>query len=106
MTTWAHLRWSSVENIADVLKQRAAESGPATQMCDALSWNAPKLPEDVELLVAHCLAYGRRQVSGHGAELPRGMPACVLEQLGALTRNARHKARVGFSGQTESPPTI
>jgi len=32
------------ENIADVLKQRAAESGPAIQMSDALSWNAPKLP--------------------------------------------------------------
>ena len=44
------------ENIADVLKQRAAESGAAIQMCDALSWNAPKLPDGVELLVAHCLA--------------------------------------------------
>src|SRR5215472_10938542 len=50
------------ENIADVLKQRARESGPAIQMCDALSWNAPKLPAGVELLVAHCLAHGRRQV--------------------------------------------
>src|ERR1043166_6256928 len=27
------------ENIADVLKQRAAEAGAAIQMCDALSWN-------------------------------------------------------------------
>ena len=50
------------ENIADVLKQRAAESGPAIQMSDALSWNAPKLPVGVELLVAHCLAHGRRQI--------------------------------------------
>src|SRR5215475_9263492 len=28
------------ENIADVLQQRARESGPAIRMCDALSWNA------------------------------------------------------------------
>jgi hypothetical protein len=41
------------ENIADVLKQRARESSPAIQMCDALSWNAPKLPAGVELLVTH-----------------------------------------------------
>ena len=45
------------ENIADVLKQRSVELGPAIQMCDALSWNAPKLPGGVELLVAHCLAH-------------------------------------------------
>jgi transposase len=44
------------ENIADVLKHPARESGPANQMCDALSWNAPKLPAGVELLVGHCLA--------------------------------------------------
>src|ERR1035438_10714702 len=49
------------ENIADVLKQRRVELGPAIQMCDALSWNAPKLPGGVELLVAHCLAHGDRK---------------------------------------------
>ena len=36
------------ENIAEVLKQRSVELGPAIQMCDALSWNAPKLPGGVE----------------------------------------------------------
>ena len=35
---------------------RASELAPPIQMCDALSWNAPKLPEGVELLIAHCLA--------------------------------------------------
>jgi transposase len=74
------------ENIADVLKQRARESGPAIQMCDALSWNTPKLPAGVELLVAHCLAHGRRQV----VEVAPNFPvACrhVLEQLGEVYRN-------------------
>ena len=74
------------ENIADVLKQRAAESGPAIQMSDALSWNAPKLPGGVELLVAHCLAHGRRQI----VEVAQNFPVeCrhVLQQLGEVYRN-------------------
>jgi transposase len=74
------------ENIADVLLQRARESGPAIQMCDALSWNAPKLPAGVELLVAHCLAHGRRQV----VDVAQNFPVeCryVLEQLGEVYRN-------------------
>jgi transposase len=74
------------ENIADVLKQRAAESGVAIQMCDALSWNAPKLPGGVELLVAHCLAHGRRQI----VEVAQNFPVeCrhVLEKLGEVYRN-------------------
>src|SRR5215510_10445415 len=74
------------ENIADVLKQRARESGPAIQMCDALSWNAPKLPAGVELLVAHCMAHGRRQI----VEVAQNFPAeCryVLQQLGEVYRN-------------------
>jgi transposase len=45
------------ENIGDVLRQRLEESGPVIQMCDALSWNVSKLPKNVELLVAHCLAH-------------------------------------------------
>jgi transposase len=74
------------ENIADVLKQRAAESGPAIQMSDALSWNAPKLPGAVELLVAHCLAHGRRQI----VEVAQNFPVeCrhILQQLGEVYRN-------------------
>ena len=69
-----------------MLKQRAAESGPAIQMSDALSWNAPKLPDGVELLVAHCLAHGRRQI----VEVAQNFPVeCrhVLERLGEVYRN-------------------
>ena len=84
------------ENIADVLKQRARESGPAIQMCDALSWNAPKLPEGVELLVAHCLAHGRRQV----VEVAQNFPVeCrhVLEQLGEVYRNDARAREAGMT---------
>jgi hypothetical protein len=71
------------ENLADVLKQRAVAAGPAIQMSDALSWNAPKLPAGVELLIAHCLAHGRRQI----VEVAENFPVeCryVLEQLGEV----------------------
>jgi transposase len=45
------------ENMADVLKQRAAELPAPIQMCDALSRNMPKLPGGVEILLANCLAH-------------------------------------------------
>src|SRR6202040_1550809 len=55
-TGWKH----AGENIAEVLKQRARELPAPIQMCDALSRNTPKL-EGVEILLANCLAHGRRQ---------------------------------------------
>ena len=45
------------ENLAEVLRQRASELGPAIQMCDALSRNVPKLAAGVEILLANCLAH-------------------------------------------------
>jgi len=49
------------ENLADVLKQRAAELNAPIQMCDALSRNVPKLPKELEIIVGHCLAHSRRR---------------------------------------------
>ena len=46
------------ENLAQVLKLRAAELGQPIQMCDALSRN---LPGDLKTIVANCLAHARRQ---------------------------------------------
>jgi transposase len=46
------------ENLADVLKHRADELARPIRMSDALSRNAPK---SIELLVANCLAHGRRK---------------------------------------------
>src|SRR6478672_5148480 len=73
------------ENIADVLKQRAEDLRPVIQMCDALSRNVPKLPRGVEILVANCLAHGRRQF----VEVVQNFPEeCrhVLEMLGEVYR--------------------
>lgn len=46
------------ENLADLLRQRAAELPPPVQMCDGLSRN---LPKTFEVILANCLAHGRRQ---------------------------------------------
>ena len=45
------------ENLADVLKRRAAELPMPIQMSDALARNAPTA---IKLLVGNCLAHGRR----------------------------------------------
>jgi len=49
------------ENLTAVLKQRASALDRPIQMCDALSRNLPDLPEELQTLVAHCLAHARRQ---------------------------------------------
>ncbi|HXE08540.1 MAG TPA: IS66 family transposase [Acidobacteriaceae bacterium] len=74
------------ENLADVLKQRSAALPSPVQMCDALSRNTPKLPEGAEILLANCLAHGRRQFVEVAANFPA---ACryVLEMLGEVYRN-------------------
>src|SRR5207302_1016457 len=71
------------ENLADVLKQRAAKLPSPIQMCDALSRNVPKLVGGVEILIANCLAHGRRQF----IEVVQNFPVeCryVLEMLGQV----------------------
>jgi hypothetical protein len=46
------------ENLLDLLRQRSSELGPPIQMCDALSRN---IPEELQSILAHCLAHGRRR---------------------------------------------
>ena len=68
------------ENLADVLKQRAAELPPPIQMCDALSRNVPK---GLAVILGNCLAHCRR----HYVEVAANFaPECqyVLETLGAV----------------------
>jgi transposase len=98
------------ENLADVLRRRAAELAPPMQMCDALSRNLPKLPEKLEVLVGHCLAHARRRF----VEVIENFPEpCrhVLEQLGKIYGNdatARQQAltpeeRLRFHQQHSAP---
>jgi transposase len=77
-TGWKH----AGENLAEVLKRRAAELYAPIQMCDALSRNTPKLP-GVEVLLANCLAHGRRQVVDVAANFPEEC-RYVLETLGKV----------------------
>src|SRR5215831_15875468 len=73
------------ENLADVVKQRAPGLKAPIQMCDALSRNTPKLSPGVEILLANCLAHGRRQF----VEVAQNFPEeCrhVLESLGEVYR--------------------
>jgi hypothetical protein len=75
---WKH----AGENLADVLRQRAPGLAPPIQMCDALSRNTPKLT-GIEILVANCIAHGRRQFTEVAESFP---DEClyVLESLGAV----------------------
>lgn len=77
-TGWKH----AGENLADVLRQRAPGLAPPIQMCDALSRNTPKLT-GIEILLANCLAHGRRQFTEVAESFP---DEClyVLESLGAI----------------------
>src|SRR2546421_3801610 len=71
------------ENLADVLRRRAAELPVPIQMCDALSRNVPKLPSGGEILLANCLAHGRRQFVEVAANFP-AQCRYVLEMLGQV----------------------
>jgi transposase len=73
------------ENIAEVLKQRARELPALIQMCDALSRNTPKL-KGVKVLVANCLAHGRRQVVEVAENFPQECQH-IRESLGKVYQN-------------------
>jgi transposase len=81
------------ENLRDVLQHRAKELGAPIQMCDALSRNTPKLSDGVEILLANCLAHGRRQFVEVSANFPEQC-RYVLETLGAVYKYDA-EARVG-----------
>ena len=71
------------ENLADVLKQRSRELPSLVQMCDALSRNVPRLASGTEILLANCLAHGRRQFVDVAENFPREC-RYVLEMFGLV----------------------
>jgi transposase len=97
------------ENLAAVLKLRAAELPPPIQMCDALSRN---LPGALQTILAHCLAHARRQFVDVYDRFPEPC-RYLLESLAIVYRNdalARERqlspeARLQFH-QHESQPTM
>ena len=83
------------ENLAAVLKQRAAELAPPIQMCDALSRN---MPEELEVILANCLSHGRRRFVEVAMNFPQEC-LYVLEILkDVYTYDAQARQR-GFSDQ-------
>ena len=97
------------ENLGDILRERSPKLGPAIQMCDALSRNAPK---GVELVVANCLAHGRRQFVDIAEDFPEQCRH-VLEVLGevyATDERAREQKLEGAARlalhQQESGPRL
>jgi transposase len=71
------------ENLAGVLKQRAAGLAAPIQMCDALSRNLPKIPEKLEIIIGHCLAHARRRFVEVTPNFPQEC-RFVLESLGEV----------------------
>jgi transposase len=71
------------ENLAQVLKLRAAELPPPIQMCDALSRN---LPKDLQTILGHCLAHARRQFVDVYDRFPEPC-RYLLEALAVVYRN-------------------
>jgi transposase len=69
------------ENLRDVLRHRIKDLATPLQMCDALSRNTPKLTDGAEILLANCLAHGRRQFVEVAANFPQPC-RYVLESLG------------------------
>lgn len=68
------------ENIADVLRARAATRPAPILMCDALSRNVPK---GVDWLVANCLVHGRRNFVEVAEKFPDECQF-VLERFGEV----------------------
>ena len=98
------------ENLADVLKQRATDLRPPIQMCDALSRNVPKLAPGVDIMIANCLAHGRRQFVDIVQNFPEEC-RYVLEMLGCVyahDADARERgltpcAAIAVSSTTQRP---
>ncbi|MBP1779286.1 MAG: Transposase family protein [candidate division NC10 bacterium] len=81
------------ENLADVLRQRAAALGPPIQMCDALARN---VPATFEVILANCLAHARRQF----VEIAPAFPDECRVVLETLREVYHHDATAKAEGLT------
>src|SRR5262249_16510484 len=95
------------ENLAEVLKLRAAELPPPIQMCDALSRN---LPGELQTILAHCLAHARRQFVDIYDRFPapcrylrEGHGVVYKNEAVARERQLAPEARLRFHQQASQP---
>ena len=95
------------ENLAGVLKHRAAQLPPPIQMCDALSRN---FPGELRTILAHCLAHARRRFVDIHDRFPEPCRH-LLESLAVVYHNdavARERelspeARLHFHQEASGP---
>lgn len=83
------------ENLAQVLKHRAAELPPPIQMCDALSRN---LPGELQTILANCLAHARRRFVDVYDRFPEPCRH-LLEALAVVYRNDAVARERGLSAE-------
>jgi transposase len=104
-TGWQH----AGENLAAVLRQRAAELSAPIQMCDALSRNQQP---DCRTILAFCLSHGRREFVTVAPSFP---DECrhVLDALGEVYRFDAEAKELGLGAaqrlvhhQTQSQPVM
>ena len=95
------------ENLAQVLKHRAATLPPPIQMCDALSRN---LPRELQTILAHCLAPARRRfVEVHDRfpepcrHLLESLAAVYCNDAVARQRRFLPEARLQFHREASRP---
>lgn len=81
------------ENLANVLRRRAAELSPPIQMCDALSRN---MPGEWETILGHCLAHARRQFVDLVDSFP-GECRQVLEAFKSVYHNDSEARKDGLT---------
>jgi transposase len=81
------------ENLADVLRKRAAGLPPPIQMCDALSRNVPK---GLAVILGNCLVHCRRNYVEVAANFPAECKY-VLETLGEVYGHDEEAHRQGMT---------
>ena len=84
------------ENLGEVLKQRVSALPGPIRMCDALSRNISKLAAGTEILLANCLAHGRRHFVDVAENFP-GPCRYVLEMLGRVYGNDAEARESGMT---------
>jgi transposase len=83
------------ENLADLLDLRDPTLPPPIQMCDGLARN---LPNDHDVVLANCLAHGRRHVVDEVGNHP-DLCAHLLAEIGKVFANDARCRRDGLSGE-------
>lgn len=83
------------ENLADLLALRDPALAPPMQMCDGLDRN---LPDEYAVVLANCLAHGRRHVVDEVGNHPE-LCKHLLEEIGKVFANDAICRRDGITGE-------